>query len=275
LELAPDLDIVVCATRDKEIELLYQLGAREVVQPEFEASLELSAHLLAGMGLPLQAIEREVAQIRNSHYLDLRPERSASQVSREVYSAARDMNSKWYSLPEPSPLAGMTLEETDLRRLTGVTLMAIRRGSGEEIDYPNAGTILQGDDRLLLVGDSEELAAFEQLAKGEVAVPTGHSSCQWLTVPDSSNASGKTLSELDLRRLYGVQVQAIRREGKFIRFPHGDTSLLAGDCLLICGGFHSLIQVQQWIAPETQLPDLQVPVLNLNRQDAKFAKKEV
>jgi hypothetical protein len=36
-----------------------------------------------------------------------------------------------------------------------------------------------------------------------------------------------------------------------------------------------LIQVQQWIAPETQLPDLQVPVLNLNRQDAKFAKKEV
>ncbi|MCU0516623.1 MAG: cation:proton antiporter [Oscillatoria sp. Prado101] len=275
LELAPDLDIVVRATRDKEIELLYQLGAREVVQPEFEASLELSAHLLAGMGLPLQAIEREVAQIRNSHYLDLRPERSASQVSREVYSAARDMNSKWYSLPEPSPLAGMTLEETDLRRLTGVTLMAIRRGSGEEIDYPNAGTILQGDDRLLLVGDSEELAAFEQLAKGEVAVPTGHSSCQWLTVPDSSNASGKTLSELDLRRLYGVQVQAIRREGKFIRFPHGDTSLLAGDCLLICGGFHSLIQVQQWIAPETQLPDLQVPVLNLNRQDAKFAKKEV
>jgi CPA2 family monovalent cation:H+ antiporter-2 len=275
LELAPDLDIVVRATRDKEIELLYQLGAREVVQPEFEASLELSAHLLAGMGLPQPAIEREVAQIRNSHYLDFRPERSASQVSREVYFAARDMNSKWYSLPDASPLADMTLEETDLRRLTGVSLMAIIRASGEEIDYPNAGTILHGDDRLLVVGDSEELAAFEQLAKGEVAVPTGHSSCQWLTVPDSCLAAGKTLSELDLGRLYGVQVQAIRREGKFIRFPQGDASLLAGDCLLICGGFHSLTQVRQWIAPETGLPALQVPVFNLNRIDAQFAKKEV
>ncbi|WP_017721807.1 cation:proton antiporter domain-containing protein [Kamptonema formosum] len=275
LELAPDLDIVVRATRDKEIELLYQLGAREVVQPEFEASLELSAHLLAGMGLPLPAIEREVEQIRNSHYLHFRPDRSASQVSREVISAASDMNSKWYSLPEASPLAGMTLEETDLRRLTGVTLMAIRRGSGEEIDYPESGTVLHGDDRLLLVGNSEELAAFEHLAKGEVAVPTGHSSCQWLTVPDSGLAAGKTLSELDLGQLYGVRVQAIRREGKLIRFPQGDTSLLAGDCLLICGGFHSLTQVQQWIAPETGLPDLGVPVLSLNRQDAKFAKKEV
>ena len=53
LEIAPDLDIVVRANQGKDIELLYQLGAREVVQPEFEASLELSAHLLNGVGSAL------------------------------------------------------------------------------------------------------------------------------------------------------------------------------------------------------------------------------
>ncbi|HEY9658656.1 MAG TPA: cation:proton antiporter, partial [Allocoleopsis sp.] len=137
LELAPDLDVVVRATQEKDLELLYQLGAREVVQPEFEASLELSSHLLTGLGVPLPIIQREVQIIRNSRYEQLRSERLPAQVARELEVAAQDMNSKWLTLPEGSPLIGMTLEETDLRRLTGVSLMAIRRAKGEEIDYPD------------------------------------------------------------------------------------------------------------------------------------------
>ncbi len=261
LELAPDLDVVVRATRDKDIELLYQLGAREVVQPEFEASLELSAHLLAGMGLASGAIQREAAQIRNRHYMVFRPERSAQTISRELQAAAQDFNSRWYSLPQTSPLAGMTLEETDLRRLSGVSLMAIRRSSGEEIDYPDPQTTLYADDRLLVVGESEELAAFDQLAKGEVAVPPESASCQWLTVPDESPAAGTTLGELDLRRQHGVVVQAIRREGKFIRFPHGDTDVQAGDRLLLCGGFQSLNSARHWLVPSNDLPILPIPVV--------------
>jgi len=36
----------------------------------------------------------------------------------------------------------MTLEEADLRYLTGVSLIAIQRAGGEEVDYPNPQTIL-------------------------------------------------------------------------------------------------------------------------------------
>ncbi len=60
LEFAPDLDIVVKANRFKDIELLYQLGAREVVEPNFEASLELSNHLLVGMGISAKVIQKEI-----------------------------------------------------------------------------------------------------------------------------------------------------------------------------------------------------------------------
>lgn len=256
LELAPDLDVVVRATQDKDIELLYQLGAREVVQPEFEASLELSAHLLSELGVPLPIIQREVQQIRVARYDTLRPERIPSQVSRELAVAAQDMNSKWVSLPVGSPLAGMTLEETDLRRLTGVSLMAIRREKGEEIDYPNAQTALQEGDRLLVVGETDEMAAFSELAKGEAAVPTENASCQWLLLSDSNPFVGKTLAELHIRRQFGVLVQAIRREGKFIRFPNGDSDLQAGDRLLLCGNFHSLIQASRWLTPEAPPQDI-------------------
>ncbi|HIK26593.1 MAG: cation:proton antiporter [Oscillatoriaceae bacterium SKW80] len=268
LELAPDLDVVVRATRDQDIELLYHLGAREVVQPEFEASLELSAHLLAGMGLSNSAIQRQATQIRNRHYMVFRPERSAETISRELQAAAQDLNSRWYSLPQNSPLAGMTLEETDLRRLSGVSLMAIRRSSGEEIDYPDPQTTLYADDRLLVVGESEELAAFEQLAKGEVAIPPESSSCQWLTIPDKSPAVGKTLGELDLLRQQEVVVQAIRREGKFIRFPDENTDLQAGDRLLLCGGLQALNAARHWLLPSDELSILPLPVEKVFASDS-------
>lgn len=260
LELAPELDTVVHATQDKDLELLYQLGAREVVQPEFEASIELSAHLLTGLGVPLPVIQREVQQLRGSRYLDFRPEREPEQVSRELKVAAQDMNSKWYTLPNESPLVGMTLEETDLRRLTGVSLMAIKRHSGEEVDYPTAATRLETDDRLLIVGAADELAAFAELAEGKAAVPGGNTSCQWLLVSDDSPVVGKTLSELHIRRQFGVLIQAIRREGKFINFPTGTSDLQAGDRLLLCGNFHALNQVSRWISPLAEPQLLQIPL---------------
>lgn len=259
LELAPDLDAVVRSDQERDIELLYQLGAREVVQAEFEASLELSAHLLTGMGLPLPVIQRNVQQIRNSRYLDLRPERPAYEVSRELKVVTEDMNSRWYPLPEESPLIGMTLEETNLRRLTGVSLMAIKRASGEEIDYPTSQTHLEMGDRLLIVGEPNELAAFNELARGEAAIPAQNASCQWLLVPENSPAVGKVLSELHIRRQFGVLVQAIRREGKFISFPDGNSDIQVGDRLLLCGSFHSLSQANRWIVPEP-LP-LTIPVV--------------
>jgi len=249
LELAPELDTVVRATQEKDLELLYQLGAREVVQPEFETSIELSAHLLTGLGVPLPVIQREVQQIRSSRYLDFRPERLPEQVSRELKDAAQDMNSRWYPLPEESPLVGMTLEETDLRRLTGVSLMAIQRASGEEVDYPNATTKLEAGDRLLIVGEADELAAFGELANGKAAIPGGNTSCQWLLVPENSLVAGKTLAELHIRRQFGVLVQAIRREGKFISYPNGASDLQPGDRLLLCGNFHALTKASYWIAP--------------------------
>lgn len=264
LELTPDLDIAVRANQDKDIELLYQLGVREVVQPEFEASLELSSHLLTSLGLPLPVIQREVQQIRNTHYQGLRSERPSYQVSRELKEAAQEIGNRWYPLPQDSPLIGMTLEETNLRRLTGISLMAIQRLGGEELDYPDAKSTLQIGDRLLIVGQPEELAAFDDLAKGKAAVPTENASCQWLLVPDSSPVIGKTLAELHIRRQFGVLVQAIRREGKFIGFPDGNSDLQVGDRLLLCGNLYSLNQASCWISPSPQLPaSISIPVVNV------------
>ena len=68
-------------------------------------------------------------------------------------------------------------------------------------------------------------------------------------MPENSLVAGKTLAELHIRRQFGVLVQAIRREGKFISYPNGASDLQPGDRLLLCGNFHALTKASYWIAP--------------------------
>ncbi len=253
LEFSPDLDVTVMAYRYQDIELFYQLGAKEVVQPEFEASLELSTHLLVSTGLSLTKIQQETQEIRNSHYLDFRPQTAAEKLAKEVKAAAQEMNSQWYSLPEKSPLLGMTIEETNIRQFSGVSVIAIQRSNGEEIDYPNTRIILQSGDRLLLVGDPADIAIVDQMAKGEVTIPAESISCQWLKIPENSPGVGQKLIEIDLSHRYGVQVQALRRDSKFLRWPGRNSTLQAGDRLLLCGGFHDLNCARRELIPHSSV----------------------
>ncbi|WP_066424859.1 cation:proton antiporter [Anabaena sp. 4-3] len=75
LAIAPQLDIIARSHHDREIDLLTQIGAKEVVQPEFEAALELSAHLLTTLGEPKTQIDQIITNIRTDRYRSIRPDR--------------------------------------------------------------------------------------------------------------------------------------------------------------------------------------------------------
>lgn len=244
LEISPELDLVVRATQDKNIEVLYQLGAKEVVQPEFEASLEMATYLLTGVGLPLAKIQEKMQQIRQDHYLELRSERSPAQVSQYLQEVTRDLNRRWYDLPDDSPLIGMTLRKIDMRYLTGASLMSIRRANGEKIDYPDSQTELELGDRLLLVGATEELTALTEFAQGQIAIPGENSICQWVKVADNSPILAHS-EYTEYNTKYDAKIAAIRRDGKFIRFDEGIISLEAGDHVLLCGNLLGINQLEQ------------------------------
>ncbi|AFZ24913.1 Kef-type K+ transport system, predicted NAD-binding component [Cylindrospermum stagnale PCC 7417] len=75
LAIAPNLDVIVRSHTDKEIDLLTQMGAKEVVQPEFEAALELGNHLLKTLGADESYIRTVINDIRTGKYLSIRTER--------------------------------------------------------------------------------------------------------------------------------------------------------------------------------------------------------
>jgi len=74
LELAPGLDIVVRSHTNREIDLLTQMGAKEVVQPEFEAALEMGGHILKTLGEHQTDVSSVLQAIRLDRYLSVRSE---------------------------------------------------------------------------------------------------------------------------------------------------------------------------------------------------------
>jgi monovalent cation:H+ antiporter-2, CPA2 family len=75
LNIAPNLDVIARSHTDKEIDTLTQMGAIEVVQPEFEAALELGNHLLKTLGAGESHIRTVINTIRQDRYLSIRPAR--------------------------------------------------------------------------------------------------------------------------------------------------------------------------------------------------------
>ena len=66
-------------------------------------------------------------------------------------------------ISEKSLVAGKTVGEVDIRRKTGVTLVALYRQQEEGNTVPNAETRMEADDRLLVLGTRDQLAALEEL----------------------------------------------------------------------------------------------------------------
>ena len=74
IAISAKIDIVARAEKDADIDTLYQLGAKEVVHPTFEASLELATHLLLSLGESTQSVQSEIIAVRSSRYANFRPE---------------------------------------------------------------------------------------------------------------------------------------------------------------------------------------------------------
>ncbi len=247
LQLNPSLDMVVQANDVEDMEMLYQLGAKEVIQPQFEASLELASHLFRVLGLSKTSIEADIQKIRESQYLTLQPERSSEKISKELAEAVSSFNNKWYTLSNNCTLVGMSIQKAHVRSLTGVSIIEIKRLSGEIIRYPDVYTIMEKGDKLLIVGTQNDFEAFDYLATHEVILPNEGDSCLWVSIPQNSNFAGKKLAEINLQERFGTVIQGIRRQRNYIRFPDLKTSIQAGDNLLLFGQLDLLNNINQFV----------------------------
>jgi monovalent cation:H+ antiporter-2, CPA2 family len=241
LSIAPDLDITVRAHVKPEIDVLYQLGAQEVVQPEFEASLEMGAHMLLKLGDSAYTVQQVVSRYRTGHYRDILPERAEYWGAEDLDTAIEGLKRYWYVVEPNSPLIGLSFAKVNVRRLTGATIMAIERRKRLH-RYPLGETIFEPQDRLLVVGSPEEHTAFEALLNqaehlGEdldSSASEGLKRC-WYVVEPSSPLLGLSLAKANVRRLTGATIMAIERRKRLHRYPLSETVFESQDRLLVVG----------------------------------------
>ena len=110
---------------------------------------------------------------------------------------------------------------------------------GVMVGNPNGGMILYPRDKVLLLGDPQQVAAgkeFLQLASGAPSTSTfDEVRMQAVELPPGCGLHGRTLAEMALSRTYGLQVAGINRGGRRILNPAGDEKLFTGDDVLVLG----------------------------------------
>ena len=153
-----------------------------------------------------------------------------------------------------SVLAGKTLAESRFAAQFGLQVVGIERARGR-ISSPNAHTIVEAGDVLLVRGKVADLAAINEaahltLATGQhdLHVPEtmpGDATLAELIVPPSSPIIGRSLRAVRFRNRYGVPVLGIQRHGQALEDHLRDVTIEAGDVLLVQASNEQLLQLHE------------------------------
>lgn len=169
-ELAPNLPIIARAGTLTGVRRLHQLGARHVINPELEGGLEIVRHTLYELHYPMSRLQPYVDAVRREAYqgrLDIDDDETteSARALDELLSAVRGVDIGWQAIPSGSPLVGSTLASTNMRRLTGASVVAIVR-DGELVASPAPDTVFHAGDLLGLIGTIPQIVAVQALLRG-------------------------------------------------------------------------------------------------------------
>jgi len=161
--IRPDIYIVARAEGIEPLAVLHDVGVDEVVQPEFEAGLEIARQALLRLDLPTSEVHRYTDNVRRNLYAPLYQNQYRYGEVRALEQAQRLLEFTWVTLPEQSALADCSLGDARVRNQTGVIVVAIVRGE-RVITPPAADEVLRAGDVLALMGNHAAIERFEDMA---------------------------------------------------------------------------------------------------------------
>ena len=161
--LNPTVHITARAATAAELEELGQLGVYEVVQPEFEAGLELGRQALLHLGVGASEIQRFSDRIRRELYEPIADSSADREFLSRLRRTSRMIETEWVRLPQDSVMVGSTIGELQIRSSIGASVVALIRGE-ELLPNPGPDVTFQAGDVAGVLGTPEQRAAFEELA---------------------------------------------------------------------------------------------------------------
>jgi CPA2 family monovalent cation:H+ antiporter-2 len=154
--LNPSVFVLVRTRYAAEVDELLKLGADQVIAEEFETSIEIFSRVLHQYHIPGNIIANQINLVRFGGYQMLRgvslDQEKISRIA-ALFAAATVDN---IQIQPEHPARDRTLQELDIRRTTGATVIAIVRNA-EAVTNPGPFFRLATDDILVLLGSHQEL----------------------------------------------------------------------------------------------------------------------
>jgi voltage-gated potassium channel len=137
--LCPDLFIEARCASNEAKDKLRRAGADRVISP----------HAIGGRRMAMLALRPAVVDF----------------IDTVTYRPGRELQLENVDVISGSSLVGKTMEEA--RSRVGITVLAMRKQSGELIANPPGGETIEDGDRLIVIGTKKRLAALESIFEGE------------------------------------------------------------------------------------------------------------
>ena len=167
----PDLYIVARTRFITEVAPLRRLGANVVIAEEFETSIEVFNQVLTQYLVPRQDVDAFSARLRQQNYRMIRRMSSAADSLESVASRLPEMGVQTMRLEAGSPLCGLSLAQSNLRREYAVTVVAVARSEQEVVASPPADFVMEAGDLLYLFGKTDKLFAVKPVICAAPATP--------------------------------------------------------------------------------------------------------
>lgn len=163
--LNPDVRVIGRAEGVDEMRLLHEHGVYGVVQPEFEAGLEITRQALLHLNVPAGDIQQTVDAVRHDHYRPLYEVQGEYTTLVQLSSAGHKLTMNWVDVPSDCDLSERTLGELNVRQRTGVSVVGVLR-DGDLRANPTPDFRLASGDRVAVLGDTAQIDAFRALVDG-------------------------------------------------------------------------------------------------------------
>jgi monovalent cation:H+ antiporter-2, CPA2 family len=159
-KINPNLTIIVRCNDIDELEDFYNLNISQVVQPEFEASLEMTRQALLHLEISVEAIQSYLDEVRRQKYT--LPTNKVSEYITSLNNASRLLEMYWFHIEKESILIGKKIGELALRKKLGITVIGVYR-KNELIQNPDIDFSFEKDDMIALIGSKVGKEKFEEL----------------------------------------------------------------------------------------------------------------
>lgn len=165
--LNPSIHIIARTHFLNGLDGFYAIGANEVISDEFESSIELFSRVLHRYMVPHSEIETMSEQLRADHYRILRNPEIRRKSLCELPFDFSDVDIRSIRVGKHSKAAGKTIGDLNIRKIYGVSILAISKNHRLIYDL-GSETKLNPADILLVISPPERFEEIRELFEDKV-----------------------------------------------------------------------------------------------------------